>query len=541
MARKAIWPLLCLLLLGGGAFLLLERPDGEKQTDSQAAADSPTASKARPAPSSSLGAIAPSTQRLSQGIPDTIAPNVTNELQGRIVFRTGSPAIGVTLRVERREDERLAPRIAITGEEGEFSIEDLSGSCMASLEIERPFQFTRTGSRTVEVTIPDPQLLLEIERIPTITGRVIWPHVGNGVPNARVLARLVGVRRVIAASADEDGMFELPITTKPPGEIPLVLQEIKVGTAGFEGLRVIVLNRSIDDGLELGNLALAETWAIEFVVLDDSGRPIQGATAGIIVDKGYGGHSSPTDGAGRGTLHASGGGFVDAVFGALGYRQKRRAVAKAEEVPIEVVLERAAVLEVTVHAEREDDIAEMKVSVTGTVPAAPNPASQHQYLPAGESPRLATETAGDRVTVTLLPVSTGRFVLTLGEELAAHQPMTLEVRDRYGALLIRNELSPVASGDRRTVEVSPRRGQSSLLGEIEADGRPVSEAWVLVSAGGSASVRGTSDARGQFSFDGLRDGEVTVRVFRQGYAPFEKSVSIEPPSTSMRITLSHDE
>ena len=380
------------------------------------------------------------------------------------------------------------------------------------------------GRLTLDRTRGD--LLLELTALPALRGRVIdavsrLPLAGVDV-DCNVTFQDGRTSPSMNYSCEEDGSFHVPLRSSDP-------EPLWSGSGPWPTFRTIWLTlrrggRSASfqfDGSDLespgdvGTLEMAPGRSLSFVVLDQGGRPIEGATA-------YAGdYSEPTNADGEGQLHEVGSEVQEVSFGARGFGVIRRSLPRSLEEPLEVELPAANILTIQVASKHSlPDTLEMILSSDpGLFPGSARGSFPRMQRHDNQGLFRSSTVGGRSFELRLHIPEDGQLVLY---ELKAGQPFEIVLQDRYAGQLWRRKVPGLGAEEERTELFELKFEPTFLRGRVvDAAGVPAAAASVTFSLG-KHGTQGKCDAEGRFEFGPLllRAGtpvELTAR--RTGDAP----------------------
>lgn len=290
---------------------------------------------------------------------DARAPGEVMQVSGKVLVDGRPPEWPIELTLEPtlspdppRPDERRMrqPRPVLTlapEQRGEFHFPPVPTAWRGRLVV-AGFELVGGGS-SIPVEGPATNLVLELTSAPEIVGRVLGPD-GLPIPALEGAYELAIGRRGEPASevgrrglvCRDDGCFRIPSKLWDEwGSLTLVFE----AEAGFLHLETpeFVPAR----GLDLGELTLAATRALEFTVHDTRGAPLAGAFARV-EGPSFAHTSQPSSADGRGVLTWCPDRTTSVRFRAFAHADRVLTVEPSE--PCEVVLEPLAVLRLTLRS-----------------------------------------------------------------------------------------------------------------------------------------------------------------------------------------------
>ena len=434
-----------------------------------------------------------------------------------------------------------------TDESGAFRFAGLPVDWSGSLQLPDGYE-TGSGGQVLGFRAPVEGLKLELVRLPALVGRVVESGGREPVANPVVQASLTFVgdgntdilrgEVGLTGTADETGRFRVPIGRLVQGFHRGI---VTVSGKDGRGRRSVPFERAeLPPGWDLGDLELATTRDIRFVVRDPSGRSVENAVA--LPDDDEERKSAPTDVEGRGLLRGASSDVSRLVVGALGYATAEVPVPPAENAPLVVTLPRSNMLEVLLHTPEGGIPPELDVALFSREPffAGPggwDPAKAHLAAGASRSQRMSVD-AGD-ATKAFSTDGAGRVRLC---SLRPSLPLTLRVLDWCGFVVEERELPPLGEFETRVVEAVIRARPRDFHGKVlDEEGRPLAGAQVRVEIRPfGAGVQ--TNATGSFLLEKLYADRARVTVSMGGFAAraFEE-VRIPEDGTPLefRLTRGH--
>lgn len=429
-----------------------------------------------------------------------------------------------------------------TGPKGRFAFRGLDPAWSGALVVAREYALRDPGLaeselRRVRVPGPAENLVVELTRLPRLTGRVVDEH---GEP---VAARgLIVDCRISRRSGDFAGTAEL----QGGGRFSLAVETDYVAVSFLVrsprgGLQVRRTREEIGPKLDVGDLQLLPGIAVgeaEFVVRvqDPSGAPLPAALG--MVDSDPRRSSSSTDGGGEIRWKGLPEGPTHVHLWADGHWPVVRAVTLPLTEPLAVALPPCNRLTVRVLDAQGSPAPISELWVTTGEPAA-----AEALLPNVDNGAFSR--FGARVRDgegqqwhTLEPVSPGHFVL---QRLSPAAELRLAVVDRFRRELLNRPQAPLASEERREVTLEVPRSLRSLVVEVrDGSGAPLVGANVRLEdrADPPRSLAGRTDPAGRFEVSGLAADVVHVHAEHGGLVPAPpREVPLEAPLTRLEFTL----
>lgn len=430
-------------------------------------------------------------------------------------------------------DGRPKTRTLSTGEEGAFRFEGLAPGKAVKLtwdvdaflepKGERSFG-PQSGSRDLQLDAPDANLVLRLVTPSEITGQVLDPTTGHGLPRARARCAWLqpGGSAWVEGYANDAGFFRLSLAGELPERCELRVADM------MEGLGARTFEFEIPPGVRSYNAGahpLAALREVAFIVRGPSGEPIENACLSRS-DTPWQARSTGPDGRG---MFTAGPGDTAVHVTALGYAQAEVVLASAEQM-LEVVLQPDTMLEVRLSPALEGLALELHA------PEAPFVGERRR----GWSPeplawavrcKVADEEQGP---ASFENAEDGVYVLS---GLRPGIPLELRVVDPYGLSLLQRPLPPLDPGERRIVGLPIEARLGKLAGRVvRSDGAPVRRALVgIVHAGiDPFSACATTGADGRFEMTDVAPGTVRLMVAGKDIAPL-LSEEVTLPAESLEL------
>ncbi len=394
-----------------------------------------------------------------------------------------------------------------------------------------------------DVEIPARDVLLRLTALATVRGRIVGD---DGAP-------LAGVAGVTFAGADGVEVEALR-RAGDDGRFAVALPERRVRTATLrvadaDGLRerTVALD-ALEPGVrDVGDVALPQARALDVLVHDTRGRPVEGACAArpwsskALADA--------SDGSGRMAL-PRGAHETKLVVAALGFAAVEFVVGEDDAGPLQVTLAPATLLHVRVTAGAGGALpAALEVRVhasDGGAASACDPRLAGAYVAAGgATPLDAEDDDGSADTARFAVDATGRATLAT---LPAERPLEVALVDAFGVTHARADVR-LAAGAPREVDLRIDRAARTFRARIVgADGAPVPGARVTLTAhdADGAGVVVVADAEGRVEVPGVATDALRAVIVaeRHAIATFEHltprddelALALEP-ATTLRVRV----
>jgi len=515
----------CLL----AAFLLFERAPTTSQAVSRNAPASSTASEpadlrtAQPMEARSEAAI-------ETDMPAVVAqPAALATIAGVVRVNGRLPEEPITLVLTGSKESPSEQRTAVDAD-GRFTFAGLAAGFRGQIQIPRRYRVTvpEGSTRFIAVEAPRDGFVIELVRKPGLTGRFVSQEGSEPVEPKRVGASITwgdGSQMFSGADLEPGGRFFVAVSEDKEIARVSVKARADHGLQGaFEFAR-----EDIPEDLDLGELVLTPGMHARLVVLDPERRAIAGAR--VIAP----GSQQTTDSDGRATLEGL---PADALLHVLARGFDPVTLpAPVSEVPVEIVLDRANRLTLTVL----DSAGEPEPGVRVRVMSA-----EHAFLQSdsGPDPLLVPQVARDGVRG---GVSSryGPFVLFVTDErgmvemqsLRPLLPLSLRVEDELGSVVHEEPIAPMRAQEERELTIRLTGEPSELAGRVEDQhAQPLAGAQLMLS-GEDHGIGRTTGPDGRFSFVGIRATQVDLRVELRGYVTARFPDLSVAGATSLRIVL----
>jgi RNA polymerase sigma-70 factor (ECF subfamily) len=410
----------------------------------------------------------------------------------------------------------------LVGEGGRFSVAGVQEDWSGKLNLPKGYAFAdRVSPRSypsletsVRLEAPRTGLRFEVHKYEAVVGRIVEPGSERGVAGATLTASIRGPwgDRLFGARADEGGRFRVPLD-----EDAFEALSVEFSAPDGRGRRSVSFETAGRLGpWEVGDLELAVVRDRIFEAKDLAGAPIAGAAA-LAVD-GSAGTCERTDSHGRGLLREVSPEVTRVRVAALGFTSVEAAVPADPTAPVGVRLAPANRLDVLLRSPSGEVPADLKVAIEAEAAffGGESRYPDRAHVAAG----AARSTHGSRFgprggTLVFDTTQPGRWVFC---DLRADVSLMLQVQDRYGTVLHREAVPPLAASEQRALEVWVDPQPRVFAGRVlDTEGRPVVGASVLLKVAEGRGDGAPTDGEGRFRFEGFHASEVDVRVEKPGF------------------------
>jgi len=445
------------------------------------------------------------------------------------------PAIELTLKSDRRSftDLGLAPQArdllgldrkgcfqasCATDSHGTFAFAGLSVDWSGEIVLPPGYTLAHEfragfGERRVPLDEPTMGLLLDIERLPRLVGRVVDAATRVPVADEFVTCYLTWSDGGSMASAQRTG---------PDGRFEVVLRESRfrsvlidvVASAGQA--RLELTREEVGDDLDVGDVELTRGSTLAVRTLDPTGAPIAGAVAQV---KGRRRRpSARTDADGRGVLDDLGDDAQTLIVVASGFQVTEALIPRPLPHELEIVLRPANRLTVTVKGPAGSPVPGISIEIgCGAVELFPGQGWQPRTALGSAAGSWLTSIHNMDGTVRSRFMTNDEGTLVL-EGLVSGQPLSLAVLDPLGVVVHQTQIAPLGSEERREVDLILSDAGRALAGVVRDDeGNPLAGVAIYLMAGRDAASDWTGDD-GRFRFRSLHAPRVSVLAEKEGYA-----------------------
>lgn len=430
------------------------------------------------------------------------------------------------LRVKLEAAARMSCR---TDEAGHFSVLGVPRDWSGTLLIPRGHVARRVDpnappQRKLAIDAPATGLLLELERLPHLVGRVV-DESGNPAPAGTGLRAAIhwAKGRSIAntiAELDAGGRFEIALREARIDKAELAL-ETASGQLAIERVQD-ELQLDARGDLDVGTLVLLARRALHVRVLGADGRALRTAKARILGESTW----SEAGEDGQCVVNTAAIGATTLSVIALEHWAQQLPVQLPTDEVVEVRLARSNRLELELVDPARAPLRDVVVRLASRgEPLFPESKS---WWPDGEmigvvrgSMRSGGQDVQDlpRGWLDLRPSPEGRIAIQGFSPAASIELAVLDVRGRS---LLEHNLAPLAADELRSVELVVTELLVELVGRVrDSAGQPIAGALVQIARedDDSETVSTQSDSSGSYAFRGLSGERVTLEVSAQGFAP----------------------
>jgi RNA polymerase sigma-70 factor (ECF subfamily) len=462
------------------------------------------------------------------------------------LFTTPSPLAGLepvaeiarALGCEKYDSFSLALE---TSADGSFRASGLPDGWYGSLQVPRIYTLPDAppnsfGNQSLALESPAEGLVIDLERMKGLRGRVVEAGDGQPVSNARLMARAEwspsGNTTEIGTTADASGRFEMPLSTVEFRSIRFTT----VTDAESRGSATATFRREdLGPDLDLGDLLLERPPSRDLALLvrDPQGNPIPKAlaSAGDLV-------SAPTDGEGRTALAAVPLATKEMEVAAHGFWGKTIALPEAIDRPLEVELEPGNELAVDVEGIPADLAGRIALHLVCTEPPFAN-LGDH-WLP-GWLVRSVTvggcwSASPAEGVVNCACAEDGRLVL---EDLRPGLPVKLRLVGGFQDVLLETDVEPLGRSEHRRVSLRHPEPKCVVAGRTLADdGTPLPRVRVTLRRGEKDTDSRGSDGEGRFTFSLQQPGVLDLTATKPGWVAEPRAVVADGASdASVEVRL----
>jgi len=459
-----------------------------------------------------------------------------NELSGRFLLDGVPPATPMTLRITTNHPivtDLVVPREvwkelafgrlarAQTDEEGQFLFVGLNADWKGQLIlpdgiVQEGRDVPDYGGPRIHMDGPQQGLVIRARRLPRITGRILEPESRVPVSGAQVSCEIElasGGRSRIEAEADAEGRFELTLR-RGTG---FAAAHVDFAGPDGHGRRTQSLARAeIPKDLDIGDLELARTRAVEFLVQDGAGEPVAGAVASA---EGSPILSEPTDAEGKGVARGL---SIDArtlEVRARGYRIARVPLAGKDGETLTITMQATNLLTIRVLDGEGDPVTAAAVLVSCRSPLfletsshVPDRLLRGQLLGRWRAGRELQED-GSHV---LISDDEGRVSL---QGVTSEAPIDLKMVDLLGDTLLLESIEALGAREHRVHVAEVTIELHTLHGSIrDAKDQPIVGADIVLIGDTGLPLKSRANIDGDFLYEDLRASKLHFEVAKRGYA-----------------------
>ena len=439
----------------------------------------------------------------------------SGSISGVVHLSGNAPGERITLRLlEGWDFEGTLMAGASVASDGSFSFEGLAPGFEGLIRL--PGRYSMAGSRprerAIRVSAPSSGLLLDLERVPCLTGKLVSRATGEPVAEATLRATLrwdnLG-QSLVDADVEPDGSFYVAV---PESRAVAGAVFYARSPAGLRG-QYSFTSEQIPSDLDLGSLPLDPGLVLHFLVLDSLRKPVAGAR---VASHGTNSNFTLTDSDGGATLAGIDSNARIEVL-ARGFDPISLELP-ATETTVEVVLARATRLSVLVLDPRGARIPDVRMLVRAD-----------EFLFVGSQggpnaflvPQVATQGAiagrsgqGRRFFACFCTDDAGAVDL---QSLVPGVAFDVSLRDDLETVVLEQSVAPLGPQEERELVLRLPSAPRTLAGIVEDPaGRPIEAAQVRLVSGSHAVVRPT-DPAGRFRIERLFISQADLEVERRGY------------------------
>jgi len=487
------------------------------------------------------------------------------EFSGRVLVNGSSPtgpidlglALDRPLFVEYEEYDEIQAAIQFfrqardtTGPHGEFCFTGLRRTWSGVVTLPAEYKIPgREAPRFKDLRIhypgPETGVLIELERLPSIKGRVLLGEGDLPVPGARIHLSIKWLdrpsRRTVDLTCDAEGRFTAPFKRADLGGMAWEATApdgggFVRGTIGPEYADQLAETSILD----LGDLRLSDAaaYSLDLVITDDEQSPVSGAIAFL------GEYASllakpPAEGERRAVSDAAGNlefrglreGADELVVAAPGYLPYELALGTdlAELVSEErhIELERATLLELSVIGRDGLALPRIEVRLRGRAPLFEEP-SLLQPVPRFERSflgkvvrarpgRLNVRTSGEVASSVGTPPgeTPGRIQLA---GIVAGRELAYEVVDTLGQQVASGTLRTPASGTEAVELIQVEERLTTLAGRVsDEEGEMLVGVAIAYTRGGGQRASTRSGTSGEFGLDYVGSSTIDLTLTKRGF------------------------
>jgi hypothetical protein len=396
------------------------------------------------------------------------------------------------------------------------------------------------GVRHFPLERPATNLVIDLERLPRLTGRVVDE---NGAPAAEGL-KIVGSvywpdsgGMGASAAIGEDGRFHLVLREPQVKEVHFTLEtpqaRMSFTLPGEE------LTRTVDGDLDAGTHVLRTRRALQVRVLDNAGRGIAGAKTRVVGEQTW----STTDASGSVVVLTATRGAARLRVVAVGYWAEEIDVVLPTQSTVEVALANSNRLTLRIVDAKGSALKDVLVRLASRGP--PLFPDSNAWWPddtmigvvngdqRGAGQNVAGEANG---WVDLGPDRNGRVVV---QGLAPGVDIDLSVLDLLQEELVTQRLAPLTVASTSELEIVVSHELRKVEGRITDNaGQPLAKVSVAARSEGAEALETTTDDEGRYSLRGIAAKRVKLRATARGFAPkLDQVVELSAASSTLDLVL----
>lgn len=372
---------------------------------------------------------------------------------------------------------------------------------------------TGFGERRILLERPTTGLMLDVERLPRLRGRIVGSATRAPVADAALSCRMTW---------SDGGSTHLGARSGPDGSFEVVLRETDFRTVRLEvesrsgRARLEMTREEVGDDLDVGDVALSPGSALAFRTRDTSGKSISGAVARV-KDSSL---TAMTDDQGLGQLDGIADEASALMVAATGFWPTEIPLLRPFSEELQITLQAANRLTITVIGPSGDSVPGTLVEIgSGDQPLfagqgwTPTPLLHDRRIGEWKTTRHMADGTGFAIFV---PDARGRLVL---EGLVTGTPLSLAVLDPLQIVLDQRMIAPLSVDEQRVVEVVVADRGRTLSGVVRDDqGHALAAAVVVLRAGMMEEAHCLTGDDGRFRFQSLHAAGFRITAEKEGYA-----------------------
>ena len=481
----------------------------------------------------SLGVIREEISRSEQTSEPTAAPEAaasTVAIAGVVRVDGGPPREPVSLQLRAKDGPVQDEQRVAVDPDGRFRFERLPAGFQGNIEVPRRYSVAQSDPRArfIPVEAPQDALVLDLERWPCLTGRLVSREDGQPVEDPRLGASISwveGGNMLTGAEFEDNARFFIMLVENKE----IASASLRAWGSGLLGSFEFT-REEIPPDLDLGDLALTAGGIVHLIVLAPERSPVAGARVGA----GTGGVPKETNSEGRITLEGVPPNATLEVL-ARGF-DPRRIAAPTSNDPLEVVLERANRLTIRILNAAGDPEPGVRLRVSAEAPLFVESKETISKFLVPQVPELGKIAGREGTEFSCMFVADERGMVEL-QSLLPGLPLVLHVEDELESEVREEFVAPLRGQEDRTLTIRLSRDPSVVQGLVEDQfGEPLDQAKVVLLGGDHGMTRVTG-ADGRFQFDRLYTEKAAMRIERRGYVTARLPGLPIPNATPLRVVL----